>query len=738
MIETAQDRIYRLLPAVYRLRDAEHGEALRALLAIVESELAAIERDINGLYDNWFIETCAEWVVPYIGDLLDAPSLNAIGAAASRRAWVANTIGYRRRKGTIITLQQLARDVTGWPARAVEFFQLLATTQHLNHLRLSNVRTPDLRDTANLELLGTPFERAAHTAEIRSVSLGRGRYNVPNVGVFLWRLQPYSIERVMPAPAKGAPAGCYQFDPRGQDLHLFNPPQTSGELTQLASERDVPGMLRRRPLYDELEALRRALAAQTSAPPRSYFGAEPVLRVFVDDPPLPVPVAEIQICNLDGWRKPPAKQHYRGPDGQPKDMTVTVAVDPVLGRLALPDGSPHTVTAVDYTYAFVADMGGGPYDRRDSVATWLDPLKEPPTWQVGVTTDAATLAAPPDPNQLVPTLAVAADQWKTFANQHPGAFGVIALMENKTAALSTWPAIEVPVGTTLAIVAAGWPVVPASDPSGSPRRVVGTIVPAGRRPHLLGDLLIRGTAGPPGMSGGTLILDGILLEGTISVLPGDLGALRLNHCTLVPLPPMGGVYVASGAPRNDRLDVTIDHSICGMVNLADLARGLHITDSIIGGGIAAAGIPADIQRTTVFSSTYVQTLEAGNSLFTNVVVVYRRQQGCIRFSLVPDGSITPRRFRCQPDLALGTESDPVKQASIKARMAPIFTSGRFGDPSYGQLASACAVEIRAGAEDGSSMGAFSSLREPQREANLQTGLTDYLRFGLEAGIFYVT
>lgn len=37
------------------------------------------------------------------------------------RAWVANTLAYRRRKGTALVLEQLARDVTGWPATAVEF-----------------------------------------------------------------------------------------------------------------------------------------------------------------------------------------------------------------------------------------------------------------------------------------------------------------------------------------------------------------------------------------------------------------------------------------------------------------------------------------------------------------------------------------------------------------------------------------------------------------------------------------
>ena len=75
------ERLYNLLPAVYRQRDAVQGESLRAFLAVIESELQVIEADIDGLYDNWFIETCDEWVVPYIGDLL---GIGGLGAAESK------------------------------------------------------------------------------------------------------------------------------------------------------------------------------------------------------------------------------------------------------------------------------------------------------------------------------------------------------------------------------------------------------------------------------------------------------------------------------------------------------------------------------------------------------------------------------------------------------------------------------------------------------------------------------
>ena len=74
---TIRDRLYQLLPAIYKLRDTDEGEPLRALLAVLETELDTIEKDIANLYDNWFIETCQDWVVPYIGDLLDVRELYA-------------------------------------------------------------------------------------------------------------------------------------------------------------------------------------------------------------------------------------------------------------------------------------------------------------------------------------------------------------------------------------------------------------------------------------------------------------------------------------------------------------------------------------------------------------------------------------------------------------------------------------------------------------------------------------
>ena len=273
----SRGRLYQLIPDVYRSRDTK-GE-LYALLHDIDQVLGTIEADLDRLYDNWFIETCEEWVVPYIADLLGVRGLNPVGTRTySQRAYVANVLGYRRRKGTAAMLEQLAQDLTDWPAHAVEFFQLLATTQHLNHLRPSSPSTPDLRRDDLLGLLGGPFEATAHTVEVRRISSGRGRYNLPDVGLFLFRLESDPIDFADAGNAADAGgAGFYRFSPLGNDLHLFNRRGVEEDVARLSTEEVVPGPLRRRAVFDDLQAFQAARATLGPKAPKDslYFGTEP-------------------------------------------------------------------------------------------------------------------------------------------------------------------------------------------------------------------------------------------------------------------------------------------------------------------------------------------------------------------------------------------------------------------------------------------------------------------------------
>ncbi len=91
----ASNKLYQLLPAIYRQRDVAENYPLKELLGVIEKQLDAIEEDITQLYDNWFIETCEPWVIPYIADLvgLQLPYCNEENSERNR-AFVANSTKY--------------------------------------------------------------------------------------------------------------------------------------------------------------------------------------------------------------------------------------------------------------------------------------------------------------------------------------------------------------------------------------------------------------------------------------------------------------------------------------------------------------------------------------------------------------------------------------------------------------------------------------------------------------------
>lgn len=743
------ERLYHLLPAIYRIRDAEQGEALRALMSLIEGELEAVERNIEDLRENSFIETCDDWAIPYIADLLGVRALHSIASAGvfSQRAYVANTLRYRRRKGTAAVLEQLARDVTAWPARVVEFFQLLATTQHLNHVRPGNLRTPDLRDGNALELLGTPFESAAHSGEVRHIASARGRYNIPSLGLFVWRLQAYPVTRAR-AHAAGTPAqGRYTFHPLGLDAPLFNRPRSETEITHLAEEINVPGRLRRRALYDDLKRIRERGSAARSA----YFSEPPVFQLFIDEQfdtdgnAIPLEPAEILICDLSDWRRPPDSvtltRRVRQPDGgsiqQLVVLPIRAGVDPVLGRIVFPLGREPDSLHVSHAHGFSADVGGGPYDRRESLAASLTRAVD---WQAGVTRDPSIGAVDGEP--IFPTLGDAVRAW----NARPaGSVGVICVMDSDSYVenLSGAASIQLPAGSQLHIVAADWPLTEIPDGIGLRRRVLGQLAPSGPRPLIRGRVSVRGTTSGEAPDAGELVLNGLMIDGEMRVLIGNLGSLRIEHCTLVP--GVGDLQVnPSAAPgsRNDRLNVNLSRSIVGGIVLPDSVATLRIEDSIVDrpGEVAidAPGSLVAIEQCSILGGVNARELDAGNSLFMEAVTVERRQQGCVRFSHVADGSRTPRRYRCQPDLALKGIGDPSERGRIRAHLLPSFSSTDFGHPAYAQLSRSCAVEITTGGEDGAEMGVFHHLKQAQRASNLETALNEYLPFGLEAGLLFVT
>jgi hypothetical protein len=745
--------MYGLLPAYYRILDAEQGEPLKAFIEILAREGGLVEDNISQLYENWFIETCEEWVVPYIGDLLGVKNIHEIADAAfSRRAYVANTLAYRRRKGTAAVIEQLALDVTGWRSKAVELFQNLATTQHLNHIRLHSITTPDLRNMNALDLVDTAFDVLSHTADVGRISKGQGRYNIPNIGIFLWRLQSYRMTAVDARPMDmetGIPEGAFTFSPLGLDMQLFNIPQSETEITQLAEEVNVPGLLRARALHDELEEGRKAIV-NDEEPFYSYFHDTypPVFQLFVNENAMPIPNEELVICNLSNWHVPPTSKTYKKSvvqlDGTSMEVDISLpisaAVDPSRGRIMLVNPETGINLKVDYNYGFSGDVGGGPYNKIDSLDEEKNRVFD---WRVGVSKDHS----PVQSEVIFPTLQEAVNAWNGLGETRNT--GLITLMDNRTyeEELTGLLRIQIPEGKMLCIIAAHWPV---TFRAGIPEREITSFDPQGCRPHLRGDIEIEGTAPSESPNGGGLLINGLLIEGKVTVLEGNLNSLVIQHSTLSPYSGGLELYAQSGI-----VALSISRSICGPITVDSEGSQVAIEESLVdfkeGIAIAALSSSLGIQNCTVFGIVEARTLDGGNCIFVDPIFIKRRQTGCVRFSYLPLESETPRRYRCQPEMEIKARIKekkekggwiPGSKEAIKEQVIqwlfPHFTTTTYGHHAYAQLDTGTPSQIQTGADNASEMGVYNYLQQPQRQANLRTVLEEYLPVGLESGIIFTT
>lgn len=162
-------KLARLVPQIYLSRDAAIADRpLLRLLDVLAGPLADLEAAAATALDDHFVERARGSVLRLLAELVGARLLGT--DERTNRGVVAATVRWRRRKGTMATLEEVLRTTTGWATEVDEASRSLLATQDLDDQLPFRGATTDLGDPIALadplsrrERAGSPEGPASDT-----------------------------------------------------------------------------------------------------------------------------------------------------------------------------------------------------------------------------------------------------------------------------------------------------------------------------------------------------------------------------------------------------------------------------------------------------------------------------------------------------------------------------------------------------------------------------------------------
>ncbi len=336
-----------LVPPLDRL-NIEKGEnkELAVLLHVLQSQADAIAANIDLLYDNWFIESCDDWVVPYIAELLNIPETLADATHIPRqRALVANTLCYRAYRGTVSALECAVQDATGWSVFLVEgLTRQFTSTQH----QIQPSEQPALLNMVTEESPQPPPSPFNDYRTSYSVYQTPSSPATAGDSVTLYYWQQHLVERTNIEASPGMD-GSFFLDPLGFKINLMLPVKRSSVASySLPTPLAVPMALSRQ-VFEDLLMSNPALISDA-------------FTLFFNGTALPADC--LYVANLSA---PLSAGENRSWKNKAADRPLAL-VDPEIGRVKLftPDThgaeKPYSIHAT-YWITTGGHIGGGLYDR---------------------------------------------------------------------------------------------------------------------------------------------------------------------------------------------------------------------------------------------------------------------------------------------------------------------------------------------------------------------------------------
>jgi hypothetical protein len=752
------EKLWQLMPSAFRDRDTrdvttrsfvsswtpagtiepDDAGPLYAFLRALAQEAAVLKRSQDRLWSDRFVELADDWAIPYIADLVATRLVSSLNTRA-RRADVAKTIFYRRRKGTLRVLEQLIADMTGWDGVVIEEFRRLGRMRHGLDPRAREGRltgTPeggwaDLRHPRGARLARTPFDEFHYTPDVRRPRGKDGWYGIFKLGVHVCRLAAVELTGVTPRRLRTIAPNVQglTFDPSGRDVALFatNAPRADFTAWHRAREWELPRSIPCLLLGD----------AQFTISPFEVAA----VRVNAALPAASRDPAADELAKLAGG-------HFRSED----DLRTVLASRPHGTDLTNPGViGPMLVSALDAACgkaallpATSADIGGGSIDAVQTVGLVSTTVPRGDTDAANLSTWPAVWPAGTRPLRIDPDRG----RFVIDRSAQPAATLTVRYfvgMPGRVGAGGYARDIEVPTGvfnqwqngsSAAGIRNNGLTYVADSTTCSAPPDNItiqnAQIVAADqKRPYVRLNADWRLGSGIPA---GQLRIDGLWIGASAAatvVIQGDFEIVDIASCTFDP----GGADADGAAILAVPLVVTgrighlrVSRSILNEIRLggAGVIERLEIADSIVQirtPGTAALTLPdtdTNIVRTTVLAARLgdvvidVDQLYASELLCTGTIDVTNTQAGCFRFSAAVSGSRVPHPY----------------ESRELTDVAALFTSTRFGDAGFAQISDAAPATIARGAEDGAEMGAFASEINPIKEDSLTAKVEEYMPFGL--------
>ena len=727
-----QTKLWQLLPAIYRSMDGGTASVpgpLQELINRIGSETATLRRSIDRLWENQSIETCDDWVIPYIGDLLATRLVSCLDARAQRLD-VAKTIYYRRHSGTLGVLEELTADIAGRDARAVEFFRRLGRTRHQFDPPIGNA----------FAAAAVAWAAATTYAPGQIVANGANGYRCVTGGISAASGGPTGtgstivdgsvrwsfvdpVGSLVPAVIEGL-AGANSRTPAGGFADLrsaYAAANTNGAFDEFTHTADLRRGAQSSGWYNishlgvfiwwlqSFPVVAATPVANGQSPPCYTFdpsGRE--IQLFAPSSRTSASFGEHWV-SPDEWQLPVAVREVLW-DSYPDQLYGTafwvalgggtspaqlkrdeVRIHPERGVFSFVAAPPAGEILTQYHFGFMSDIGAGGFPER-----LLEPIAQP----AAVTTVGGGSG-----------LATALDALTADAT--------VQIIDSLTYPGPTTP-VTLPDKTLVVTVIDKQRPVIRWQGGGASWTITGT--------------------------GGSLVLQGVWLQGADIVLAGKFETVSLRLATLDPgSSDINGALIGTAidgtplAPVHLWIEagigtLSLERCITGPIRTRNggAIERLTASDSIIQAIPTPAGDDYALEteigtislaRCTVLGRAAVHRLEASECILDDVAIAEDTQHGCVRFTAYASGSALHAPYRSVMVLPAG----------------PLFVSRRFGEAHYARLrrlADAAIIApqpwdtILGGAQNGAEMGAFSGEGIALKKRGLVIKFEEYAPLGV--------